>query len=302
MKYLLTRNPVARITEEISSGLYSDIFDHITNIEREFEDSKGGRIGFLWEHTLRVASLALKIGRKEKTDLAAVTLAALFHDAGKFYLGSYHSDETPEEEIARDVALRIMKDHKVDASLSEKVIGALDSLYREEEEEDILAHCIHDADFLDKMGILGVGTVFQRAALRGDPPSEVITRNLSREMTYARYAVELMRTAEGRRRAVTAGRDSLRFYRRYIREFNALGLGVIEESRHRIDTGNDGEKSVIVLVSWKNCPLCGKKTAESFSSSDGVKCVKISAVISCKSCHYNEEISFCRPELPGMNG
>ncbi len=299
MKYLLTRNPVARITEEISSGLYHDVFDHITAIEKEFEDSKGGRIGFLWEHTLRVASLALKIARKEKTDLAAVALAALFHDAGKFYRGTYHSDDTPEEEISRNVALRIMENHKVNTSLREKVAGALDALYREGEENNVLADCIHDADFLDKMGVHGVGIVFQRAALRGDPPSEVITRNLSREMTYARSAVDIMRTAEGRRRAVTAGRDSLRFFRRYIREFNALGLGIIEESRHRIDTGEKGEKAVIVLVSWKNCPLCGKKTIENFSSRDDVKCVKISATIGCSGCDYREEVSFCRPELSG---
>ena len=94
-------------------------------------------------------------------------IAALFHDAGKFSGGKYHSDETIEEEESARIAERILRRFGMNAASIRKVLAGLRALYNEKSRGNAVAAILHDADFLSKFGALGIAGFFTKSALRG---------------------------------------------------------------------------------------------------------------------------------------
>ena len=61
--------------------------------ERRFSGRPSGASdNFLWEHSEHVAALCRRLAKEEGEDTGLAYLAGLFHDAGKFAGGRYHSD------------------------------------------------------------------------------------------------------------------------------------------------------------------------------------------------------------------
>jgi HD superfamily phosphodiesterase len=61
--------------------------------ERRFSGRPSGASdSFLWEHSEHVAALCRRLAKEEGEDTGLAYLAGLFHDAGKFAGGRYHSD------------------------------------------------------------------------------------------------------------------------------------------------------------------------------------------------------------------
>jgi len=83
-----------KVIETRFPGLVDSIRDTIQESEIEYEGSDNGAESFLWEHTLHVASIADRLAIAEGIDPLIPVIAALFHDAGKFIEGEYHSDGT----------------------------------------------------------------------------------------------------------------------------------------------------------------------------------------------------------------
>ena len=98
-----------RALRKPSPTLYPGLVERARNIinaaEKEYDGDRTGREGgFLWEHTVHVASLAHDLALTEGLDPVLPAVTALFHDAGKFRCGEYHNDESPEEEGAAALA------------------------------------------------------------------------------------------------------------------------------------------------------------------------------------------------------
>ena len=140
---------------------------------------------FLLEHSRRTAAIAHKISGTEGIDSFLPALVALYHDAGKFHGGEYHNDNIPEEEHAAVLAERMLTEFGVERSGIEAVLEALRALY--DDRLPFVGPCrvVRDADQLDKLGSLGVGAFFTKAALRGRGLIDALVQTASRELTYA---------------------------------------------------------------------------------------------------------------------
>lgn len=276
--------------------------DAIEAAERRYE-RRGGREsgGFLWEHSVHVASLARELAAAEGVDPGLAEIVALFHDAGKFAGGRYHSGARPEEEDSASVAVRVLRKAGMRAAEIERVRRSLLSLYDEKGRRNPVADIVHDADFLSKSGRLGVASFFLKSALRGKNVLEAVLGSLSRELTYAASLPRTMRTAAGRKAAAGRSRESLRFFRGL--------LGEVEEARGvrfrvrkvAVALPKEGRKRAsrieADLVVPAACPACGGRWRYDLAVSHGVKCPSLEALLRCGFCGARREVSFCLPEL-----
>jgi hypothetical protein len=94
----------------------------------------------------------------------------------------------PEEEHAAVLAARMLAEFGVEASDIEAVLQALRALYDDRLPCAGPCRIVQDADRLDKLGALGVGAFFTKAALRGRGLIDALAQTLSRELTYAQAA------------------------------------------------------------------------------------------------------------------
>ena len=88
-------------------GLIDKVREIIQDSEKAYEGRNSRSASFLWEHTIHVASIADRLAQSENLDPLIPVVAALFHDAGKFSGGQYHSEGTVEEfrpELGADAA------------------------------------------------------------------------------------------------------------------------------------------------------------------------------------------------------
>ena len=86
---------------ELFNASFPDLVNSIKAVieKSEYEySSKSDSDSFLWEHTIYVASMAMKLSYDEYIDPVIPVVTALFHDCGKFENGKYHYGEKPEEE------------------------------------------------------------------------------------------------------------------------------------------------------------------------------------------------------------
>jgi len=188
-----------------------------------------------WDHTERVLTLCLKIGRKEKADLGVLTLAALLHDIGR-----------EEEDRSRGricharsgaaLAKRILERNGCDAAAVAAVIACIRThrFRRGGAPRTLEARVLFDADKLDSIGAVGVGRAFQFAGEIGarlhDKRIDVRkTKPYTREDTaYREYLVKLgrvrdrMTTREGKRIAAERHRFMAGFFVRLNKETDGV--------------------------------------------------------------------------------
>ena len=281
------------------SELLKDIREFIIHSETG-EDSVSSRDshGFLWEHTLHVAAITLKISRFEEIEPLAPILTALFHDAGKFAEGHVHADELPEEEGAAAIAEFFLRKAKADGQLVHVVLDGLRGLYREEGKPDHITDIVHDADFLSKSGRLGLFTFCTKAALRGKNLKNSLLEDASKELTYADALTGNMRTAAGKQMADEKRRFTLDYFQSFLLELKKDGIADFTIRDVSVPCPNKTRgKLRIKLVLPETCPSCGGGWNIDYAVEPGLKCRKLTASIRCPFCASTRTIAFCLPEI-----
>jgi HD superfamily phosphodiesterase len=295
---LLKQQEFYRSLTVLAPGLVERVRKAIDEAEKKYTKKKGGKTGFLWEHTVLVAvqSYALAKAEKENRDLAA--LVALFHDAGKFAGGRYHAGDKPEEEEAARLARVLLEDSGLKMADIGHVVRALRALYLASARRNRLADIVHDADFLSKFGYLGVANFFVKSTLRGRNLESAAMDYLSKELTYAAVLPSNMRTEAARRQAVKKSADTLRFYRGYLGELKAAqGMDFRIRTVEVPAAARRRRRAEVTLVLPVACGACGGKWESAFRTEKGLKCEKLEASLRCAACGERRSISFCLPEM-----
>jgi HD superfamily phosphodiesterase len=279
-------------------GLVERVRKLIEESEKRFSGTRSPAGGFLWEHTVLVASLSFRLAKSEREDADLAALTALFHDSGKFVGGRYRRDEKPEEEAAARLAREILEDEKLGMAAVGHVVRALRSLYIASARRNRLADIIHDADFLSKFGLLGVAQFFVKSTLRGRNLESAIMNHLSKELTYASVLPLNMRTESGRKLGVGKSQETLRFYRAFLAELGkAHGMAFrVRTPEVKLREGRP-RRLKVMLVTPAACDSCGRGWEFDFRTDRGVKCEKLEAAVRCSGCGLRHEISFCLPEI-----
>jgi uncharacterized protein len=294
------RTGFMRAISDLYPGLIKKARETIEASEKEYERWASGNAGsFLWEHTLHVASLAYELAIDEGFDPVLPSLAALFHDAGKFAGGVYHRGRCPEEEDSAALAGTVLGQAGALRADIAKVRKAIRALYDEKAGRDPIADLVHDADFLSKFGYLGIANFFIKSTLRGRNLNGAIMNSLSKELTYASALPSNMRTGAGRRAAVKKARDTQRFFRELLRELKDTHGVEYRLRKARVAHPGSAETGTEVrLVVPAKCESCGGWWRRELAVEKGVKCLTLDALLRCSGCGDSYTISFCLPEVP----
>ncbi len=279
-------------------GLAERIGRIIEESEKKFSGSKDERAGFLWEHTVLVASLAFRLAKMEKEPKELAAVVALFHDAGKFVGGRYHRSERSEEEEAARLARSILTEAGLGMADIGHVVRALQSLYAEGKRRNRLADIIHDADFLSKFGLVGVANFFVKSTLRGRNMESAIMNYLSKELTYASVLPMNMRTDSARNLAARKSSETLRFYKSFLAELKeSHGMSFRVKTAELRRPGRQSRRIVVQVVVPAVCGSCGGGWEAELRTEKGLKCEKLEAAVRCSACGAGHDISFCLPEI-----
>ncbi|HSW38879.1 MAG TPA: HD domain-containing protein [Acidobacteriota bacterium] len=285
------------IIESRFPGLVAGIRATIQDSERAYEGNGCRAESHLWEHTAHVASIVLQLAQAERLDPLLPSIAALFHDIGKFVGGVYRSDEIIEEEESARIAEQMLREAGMKKTDIRRVVSGLRALYNEKAGGNKLAALIHDADFLAKFGAMGVASFFTKSVLRGRALRSSIIGYLSKELTYAACLPMNMRTAAGKLAAVKKTADSVRFFRSLLTELRKSGLANLKIRKMTIP-GPSGKKPLnIQLVASPVCPKCDRAWQMAWSTENGVKCTKLNVEWNCAKCGESVGTSFCLPEI-----
>jgi len=297
-------NDLRNVLEARVSGLHADIEEHLIEAEAQY-NTRAGQVPaeFLLEHTRRVAAIACKISWMEGVDAFLPVLVALFHDAGKFHDGEYHQDGIAEEEHAALLAEKMLTGFRLERNDIESVTQALRALY--DERLPCLGPCriVQDADRLDKLGALGVGAFFTKAALRGRGMVDALTQTLSRELTYAMAAPRSMFTATGRKLAAEQAPKTIAFFDQLLEQLDSWGIAAFERHSVVLDEDfrtRDGAlaRGIEVTVAMPSaCPECQGKLGLTHGREQGLKCERFIAYFNCSQCSYRGGTSLCLPVL-----
>ncbi len=188
-----------------------------------------------WEHSLRVLSLCLRIGKKEGADLKILQIAALLHDIGRPWqdesggkishaqkgaglarklLAKYHLEQEKIEQIVHCIATHRFRGRKAPLSKEAKIL--------------------FDADKLDSIGAVGIGRAF---LFGGEIGAKLHNKGVAIEKTkpyteedtaYREFMVKLkkvkdrMLTTEGRKIAQERHRFMIEFFERLDREVEGI--------------------------------------------------------------------------------
>jgi hypothetical protein len=159
---------------------------------------------------------------------------------------------------------------------------------------------VQDADRLDKLGALGVGAFFTKAALRGRGLMEALVQTLSRELTYALAAPRAMFTETGRVLAQEQSAKTVAFFESLLDDLERWGIAAFERRRltlkedFRTRDGSWVQSMEVTIVMPRACPQCEGELGLSHRRGRGLKCEKLTARIAC-GCGYARETSFCLP-------
>lgn len=118
-----------------------------------------------WPHVKRVVRLSMQLAKTEKEDVDGEVLeaAALLHDVAKHLeKGGSISDHG---RLSAEMAEEFLKSVSLSKDKIDAVCHAIRVHTHGEEPSSVEAKILHDADFLDKMGTVGVATVFIKACL-----------------------------------------------------------------------------------------------------------------------------------------
>lgn len=297
-------NKVQQVLEARYPALYAGIEILLSESEARYNAQAGqAPSGFLLEHTRRTAAIAHKIAALEQVDPFIPVLVALYHDAGKFYEGQYHQDNIPEEEHAALLAGRMLAEFGLPPSDIAAVLEALRALYDERLPCVGACRIVQDADRLDKLGALGVGSYFTKAALRGRGMVDSLARTLSRELTYAMAAPRSMFTATGRKLAAEQAPKTMAFFDQLLEQLESWGIATFE--RHVIVLDEDFRtrdgalaRGIEVTIAMPSaCPDCEGKLALTHRREQGLKCERFIADFTCSRCGYSAGTALCLPVL-----
>jgi HD superfamily phosphodiesterase len=289
---------IFKVIESRFPGLIDKVRKIILESEKAFEGDKYRSESFLWEHTTHVASIAGRLAQAEDLDPLIPMIAALFHDAGKFAEGKYHSDGTIEEAESARIAEAVLRPSGMKPSDIRRVLSGLNALYNEKVRKNRIAAILHDADFLSKFGALGVASFFTKATVRGRTLRSAVLGYLSKELTYASCLPLNMRTAAGRKLATQKSRDSLKFFHSLLAELRDSRIADLNVRRVRIPYPSHKNRFLTIqLVSSRTCPECGEDWDVGWATEKGVKCQKLSIDWRCGNCRKQVETSFCLPEI-----
>ncbi len=280
-------------------GLIGDIKEVIE--DSEFKYCKGSRSeSFLWQHTVYVASMAMKIAYAEGLDPVLPVVTALFHDCGKFENGKYHEGEKPEEEAGAEIASRLLEKAGFSELDQYLVRESLLALYNENKVDNINTRIVHDSDFLIKFGHMGFANFFEKSVLRGMVIRNSILKAMSKELTYAASLESNMFTPTGKKMARKKAAITVSLFRNYLEELRETAISDYEIKEMEINCCKGPDDIIpLILVLPRFCEHCYGPLAISFEREKGIKCERLIVNIHCSRCHENTgyDFSFCLPEL-----
>jgi uncharacterized protein len=297
-------NEVRRLLESRCPGLHARIEQMLADSEARYNgQSRQPRSEFLLEHTRHTAAIARTLALREGADPFLPVLVALFHDAGKFHDGGYHQDGVAEEEHAARLAGALLAEFGRDPAEIDAVIQALRALYDDRLPCEGACRIVQDADRLDKLGTLGVGSFFTKATLRGRGLTDAVTDTLSRELSHALAAPRSMLTAAGRTMAREQSAKTLAFFDDLLVHLEACGIAAFDrrtlvvEGDFRSRDGDRVQRMEATVVTPRACPDCEAAIALSHRVERGLKCEMLKARFACAACAWEREVSFCLPVL-----
>ena len=295
-------NDVRNTLEKRLPGLHAHIEKMLVESEAKYnQQTNQVPSEFLLEHSRRTAAIAHKISGMEEVDPFLPCLVALFHDAGKFHEGEYHLDNIPEEEHAADLAEKTLTEFGLEGNDIEAVLVALRALYNDSLPCAGPCRIVQDADRLDKLGALGIGAFFTKAALRGRGLIDALLNNLSRELTYAQAAPRSMFTETGKKLAEEQAAKTLTFFNGLLADIESWGIASFERRTIVLEEDfitRDGaviQKMEATIVMLRACPDCAELLELTHLRERGLKCEKLVAEIACSDCDHTSETSFCLP-------
>lgn len=281
--------------------LYKDLKNQIILNEQKFT-KKPKYESFLWEHTKQVAVMAFHIAEKEKVEPFLPVVVALFHDSGKFLNGEYHTNDITEEKSSVKVARKILKKNHFNENLIENVANSLLALYNEDIDKTIVSNIVHDSDFLVKFGFTGITTLFQKATLRGMTLETTALKTFSKEYTYAINLEKNMRTETGKLIAEGKSKQHIEFLDNLINELNIYYNFNLRKLVQTLPCPKDENELIpYILVFSEFCKQCNDKLTLTNTIEKGLKCTKLISTFICNQGHFENEISFCLPELCGKS-
>jgi len=117
-----------------------------------------------WPHVKRVQRLCIRLSKDvEGVDSEVVEVAALLHDVGKYV--EKGNNAVDHGAISAGMAEEFLNSMKFDDEKVAAVCHAIRVHTHGEEPRSVEAKILHDPDFLDKMGAVGVATLFIKACL-----------------------------------------------------------------------------------------------------------------------------------------
>ena len=128
-----------------------------------------------WPHVKRVLHLCVQmahISREKKADSDVFKASALLHDIAKHL----HKENTAFDhgDVGAKLAEAFLRKCDFSRGKIEAICHAIRAHTHFEEPTSIEAKILHDADFLDKLGAVGIATVFVKACLTNVTIEEVL--------------------------------------------------------------------------------------------------------------------------------
>jgi uncharacterized protein len=128
-----------------------------------------------WPHVKRVLYLCAVISKTEDenttVDFDVLRVAALLHDVAKHL--EKKDGSTDHGDVGASMAENFLKSIDFEEEKIQLVCHAIRAHTHREEPTSMEAKILHDADFLDKLGAVGIATIFIKACLTNKTIEEV---------------------------------------------------------------------------------------------------------------------------------
>jgi uncharacterized protein len=153
-------------------GMNRDQFESI----KKYSEQQMAKLGLWgWPHVVRVHHLCLRLAdalNEGRVDTDVLEAAALLHDVAKHV--QKRKPLIDHGRIGAEMAERYLKKCGFERKKIDAVTHIIRSHTRSEEPNSIEAKIFHDADFLDKLGAVGIATVFIKACLSSNTIEETL--------------------------------------------------------------------------------------------------------------------------------
>jgi len=178
-----------------------------------------------WSHVERVQRLCIQLAKAaEGADVEILETSALLHDVGKYV--EKENNALDHGRISAEMAEKFLRSTEFDVGKVEAVCHAIRVHTHGEEPQSVEAKLLHDADMLDKMGAVGIATIFIRACLTGTSIEETAEfwKHPSRDSFVGRHALWFQKphfyTREARNLATKRNRIVHSFFKQLEREID----------------------------------------------------------------------------------